>query len=78
MSVTLTKEQVATLVPMIPSLAEMVQSTAEDEGDCNDDLNAEPDYTISEMFTKKRNARCTPAQNFQLVSTTPIVFKLAR
>jgi len=79
MSVTPTKEQVAALVLLIPSLAEMMQSTAEDEGDCNEDLNAEPDYTISEMFTKKKkNARCTPAQNFLLVSTTPIVFKLAR
>jgi len=58
MAITLTKEQAAQLIPLL--------SRAVEE---NSDLSEEgPNYTIAEMFEKKKNTRSTPAQIYLLVS----------
>jgi len=78
MSVTLTKQQVAVLLPLLPSLGKSHAQSTVDPKDGDSDKNGptdsdptEADYPISKMFTKK-NGRCTPAQNYLLVSTTDL------
>ena len=71
MSVTLTKEQAAILLPLLPNLAELVTAAQPEEtvkgGEAQQE---EPSYSISEMFEmKKKNTRSTIAQNYLLVST---------
>ena len=61
MSVTLTKEQAAMLLPLLTQTV----SAGESSGGAEEG----PNYSIAEMFTKKKkNTRCTPAQNYLLVS----------
>jgi len=73
-TVTLSKEQAAILLPLLPSLAE---SLAQPEAQKSLSPAPSPDvnnvegaqYTNAEMFTrKKKNARSTSAQNHLLVS----------
>ena len=77
-TVTLSKEQAAILLPLLPSLAEsLAQPEAQPQAqksllsapspDVNNVEGAQ--YTNAEMFTrKKKNARSTSAQNHLLVS----------
>ena len=67
MSVTLTKEQAAILLPLLPNLAGLVTAAQPEETAKGGE---EPSYSISEMFEKKKkNSRSTIAQNYLLVSS---------
>ena len=72
-SVTLSKEQAAILLPLLPSLAETLAQPAQALPPSSVDVNEtskETQYTNAEMFSRKRkNARSTAAQNHLLVST---------
>ena len=70
MSVTLSKEQAAVLLPLLPNLAGLV-AAAQPAVTANSDgvHQQEPSYSVSEMFEKKKkNTRSTFAQNYLLVS----------
>ena len=78
--VTLSKEQAAILLPLLPSLAgTLAQPEAQPEAQKSlssapstdvDNVEGIQQYTNAEMFTRKRkNARSTSAQNHLLVST---------
>ena len=75
-SVTLSKEQAAILLPLLPSLAETlarpVQAQASQPPTPSETpLSDSPEYTNAEMFTrKKKNERSTAAQNHLLVSAS--------
>ena len=63
MSVTLTKEQAEILLPLLPTLASRPQPA-------QSEVEVVPRYSVDEMFVKKKNSRCTPAQNYLLVSVS--------
>ena len=63
--VTLTKEQAALLLPLLPSL--VASATPPKHGIQED--SGEGGYTITQMFEKKsKNSKSTRAQNYLLVS----------
>lgn len=69
MSVTLSKEQAAVLLPLLPNLAGLVAAAQPGTANGGGVQQQEPSYSISEMFEKKKkNTRSTFAQNYLLVS----------
>ena len=62
----ITKEQAEILLPLLPTLlSQQRQSQSENE---HQQLEVAR-YSIDEMFVKKKkNSRCTPVQNYLLVS----------
>ena len=82
-SLTLSKEQVAVLLPLLPTIAETLAGNSTNLTpptssvslfDAPENTTTETLYTNGEMFLrKKKNTRSTAAQNHLLVSKTRIV-----
>ena len=67
MSFTLTKEQAEILLPLLPTLLSQPQQPQSAENE----VEVAARYSVEEMFVKKKkNSRCTPAQNYLLVSVS--------
>ena len=59
-NVSLSKEQTALLLPLLPQLAaQALPSATASEADSD-----KPSYTIAEMFARTKNTRSTPVQHF--------------
>ena len=81
-SLTLSKEQVAVLLPLLPTIAETLAGNSTNltlptssvsSFDAPENTTTETLYTNGEMFSRKKNTHSTAAQNHLLVSITLIV-----
>ena len=76
MAVTLTKEQASMLLPLLPNLAGLIASQTLSKAattNSGEYTQSEALYSISDMFSKKKNSCSTAAQNYLLVSNCSYV-----
>ena len=64
MSLTPTKEQAEILLPLLPTLLSRPQQPAQPQSETKVEVAR---YSVDEMFVKKKNLWCIPAQNYPLV-----------